>query len=191
MSEPKKREFDASKFAGLSNTDFRAPDLIGSVEGWRSWSVKAELPSYGAAPKLQSVTHSYFWAPRVKARADCDRCGLETPGQDCTCGFYSAKNLDHLRSMSYVSYNGDKGMVAVVGRLACWGKVIEGTQGWRSEFAYPVELYVPFEAHNLAKALGEAYGIPVQLLNLLDSKAYPAGYELVNEKKDGDDDGDR
>jgi hypothetical protein len=173
-------KIDPAKFAGLHDADFRAPDLIGSVEGWRSWSVKAELPPFGAAPKLESVTHSYFWSPRVKARAECGKCD-DTPGENCTCGFYSAKNLDHLRSMAYVSYDGEAGVVSVVGRLACWGKVIEGTQGWRSEFAYPVELYVPFEAHKIAKALGEAYGIPVRLLNLLDSKAYPAGYEPVNE----------
>ncbi|CAB4197689.1 hypothetical protein UFOVP1313_26 [uncultured Caudovirales phage] len=173
---------DPAKLAGLNDVDFRAPDLVGAVEGWRVWSVKSELPPYGASPKLESVTHTYFWSPRVKARAECDKCGHETPGENCACGFYSAKNLDHLRSMSYHRYDGEFGTTAVVGRLACWGKVIEGTQGWRSEFAYPVELFVPFESHKIAKAIGETYGVPVRLLNLFNDGAYPEGYEPVNQE---------
>lgn len=175
--------FDPSKLVGLNDQEFRAPDMIGCVEGWRAWSVDIELPKYGLPPKLESVTFSYYWAPRVKARADCEKCGADVPGEHCSCGFYSAKNLDHLRSMAYHSYDPQRGTVSVVGRLACWGKVIEGTQGWRSEFAYPVELYVPFEAHKLAKPLSNGYGIPVKLLNLLNEGAYPDGHGPTTKKE--------
>lgn len=163
---------DLANLAGLTDKEFRAPDLIGTVEGWRCWYLPEKTPSFGAAPKLMSVTHNYVWPPRVKARSECRRHPDHVPGEDCTCGFYAAKTLDHLRSMGYVSCP-SIGSVTVVGQLAMWGKVIEGTQGWRGEFAYPVKLYVPFEAWRLGRPLTKAYGVPVRVLNLLDPSKQP------------------
>jgi hypothetical protein len=175
---------DPTKLVGLVGfDDFEAPTLNtgggeqdGYVEGWRVWTVARELPPYGATPKMRSASYNYWWTPRVKSRAECDSCdeldpetgqlsGL--PGETCTCGFYSAKTLEHLRSMGYIKHSTREDTVGVVGRLANWGKVIEGSQGWRAEFAYPVELYVPFDAMRLGPALKKAYGVPVRLLNTL------------------------
>lgn len=166
-------EVDPAKLVGLLDGDFRAPDVIGTVEGWRAWGVLLEPPPFGNAPRLESVTHNYYWAPRVKARADCSKCGKDVPGEHCTCGFYSAKTLEHLREMGYSKYDSNSGLVCVVGQLANWGKVIEGTQGWRAEFAYPAVIYVPFEAWRLARPIQRAYGVEVKLLNLLDPTAKP------------------
>jgi hypothetical protein len=168
---------DASKLRGLTDRAFQAPDLAQAVEGWRAWATDLEPPPYGVTPKLHSATWDYVWTPRVKARAHCGK-GCEDsefglPGETCSCGFYSAKTLEHLRSMGYSRYNENSGTITVVGQLACWGKVIEGSQGWRSEFAYPVKLYVPYEAHRLAKPLREGYGVPVKMLNLLDPASMP------------------
>lgn len=163
---------DPTKLVGLRDEKFTAPDEMGCVEGWRAWRVDRELPDFGLPPKLHSVTYGYYWSPRVKARAECHKCGPDVPGEHCTCGFYSAKTLDHLRSMGYHTY-GDVGQVCVVGRLACWGKVVEGQQGWRTAFAYPAAIYVPFEYFRLAKPLAKAYGSQVKLLNLLDPSAHP------------------
>lgn len=174
--EPDGRLLDASKLAGLHDGEFAAPDLVGCVEGWRAWSVDAEPPAYGTAPKLRSATYDYVWTPRVKARASCRACTADegpmcVPGEHCTCGFYSAKSLEHLRTMGYHLYDGDR--VCVVGQLACWGKVIEGSQGWRAEYAYPTIIYVPFEAYRLAKPISEAFGVPCKLLNLLNNASQP------------------
>jgi hypothetical protein len=159
--------------SGLSDADFRAPDLIGTVEGWRAWRIAAKPPLYGTCPKLMSAAYAYFWAPRVKSRAECSKGFDHVPGEDCMCGFYAASTLDHLREMGYSNYNENSDAVTVVGQLAMWGKVIAGTQGWRSEFAYPVRMFVPFEAWKLAKPLREGYGVPVSLLNLLDPDKHP------------------
>ena len=169
-------EFDWAphKLAGLTKEDFRAPDLIGTVEGWRAWKVNREPPPFGNCPKLYSASAHFYWAPKQRARAECTRGNSEhVPGEQCSCGFYSAKTLGHLREMGYHTYNQESGQITVVGRLACWGKVIEGSQGWRAEFAYPVTLYVPFEAFRLGKPLKEGYGVPVKLLNLLDPTKFP------------------
>jgi hypothetical protein len=62
--------------------------------------------------------------------------------------------------------------VTIVGRLAMWGKVVEGSQGWRAEYAYPEMLYVPFEvARLIAMPAADTYGVPVTLLNVLDDNA--------------------
>ena len=149
--------------------DFKVPDLMGTVEGWRAWGVPAELPDYGVPPKLYSVSHvRYFWVPRRVSLAECRTCGPDVPGDHCACGFYSAKTLAHLMSMGYHRYDAEaSGMFHVVGRVANWGKVKDATQGWRAAKSYPVHLYVPFEAWRLSKPLEEAYGVPVSLKNTL------------------------
>lgn len=91
----------------------------------------------------------------------------EVPVTSCTCGFYSAKSAKHLLQLGYHRYNVATGTVGIVGKVACWGRVIEGTQGWRSEFAYPVLLFVPYEAVHLIKPLRDAYGCKVAQLNFL------------------------
>jgi hypothetical protein len=171
---------DFSKLAGLIDAGFTAPDVIGTVEGWRAWRVNLEPPRFGTVPKLLSATYNYWWTPRVKARAECAKCtdpdpksDRHVPGTHCTCGFYSAKSLTHLRSMGYHSYSQGSQHTSVVGQLANWGRVIEGSQGWRAEFAYPAVMFIPFEAWRLRKPLMRAYGVPVKLLNLLDESKHP------------------
>lgn len=162
-------DFEAPLLDDLN--DVKMPDVVGVVEGWRTWKVAA--PAYGMPPKLYSVTHGgYYWLPRQRAQAECPKCeraGLTIPTQSCTCGFYTAATFEHLMSMPYHFYNSEAGDYwSVVGVVANWGKVIPGTQGWRSQFAYPARLYVPFEAARLiAKPLKDTYGVPVKLLNTL------------------------
>jgi hypothetical protein len=164
-----------------TETGDRAPDEMGTVTGWRAWDVDRK-PDENGQVLLRSVTYQYAWVPFEKARASCDRC-LNTdpsapdcvPGEHCGCGFYTARSLQHLRTMGYHSYQADRdGPVTIVGRVANWGKVIPGSQGFRAEYAYPEMLFVPFEvARFIAKPVSETYGIPVTLFNLLDPDAKP------------------
>jgi hypothetical protein len=156
----------------LPDPNFKVPDLIQAVEGWRVWRVSTELPRFGASPKMYSATHSnYYWTPRKVSLAACRKCDQDVPGEKCSCGFYSAKTFSHLMTMAYHWYNMDDGYVMVLGQVANWGKVIEGTQGWRAAMAYPVKLWVPFESWKIAQALEDGYGVPVALKNYLK----PAG----------------
>ena len=157
--------FDIERFP---DPDFRAPDLISAVEGWRVWRVDTAVPKYGTAPKMFSATRGgYYWTPKRVSTAQCGRCKENVPGENCSCGFYSANSLEHLLSMHYHQYDMDNGNVMVLGQVANWGKVIVGTQGWRAANAYPVQLWVPFEAWTLAAPLEEAYGVPVGIKNYL------------------------
>jgi hypothetical protein len=161
--------FDPDKLPGDFDLQSIIPDLIEPAEGWRAWAVE---PRMNGIPKLYSVTHkredgaAFFWTPRQAAEADL--CGVGHPILGgCTCGFYSAKSLRHLMTMSYHKYEADSGMVKVVGRVLNWGKIVEGSQGWRSQYSYPYEIFVPFEANRIAAALGKTYGVKVTLKNIL------------------------
>jgi hypothetical protein len=161
-----------------TETGDRSPDELGTVTGWRAWNVN-RAPDEDGKLLLESVTYGYAWVPFEKARASCERCQSTdprkpdcTPGDHCSCGFYAAKSLNHLRKMGYHSYSPEGVQVTIVGRLAMWGKVVEGSQGWRAEYAYPEMLYVPFEvARLIARPASDTYGVPVTLLNVLDPEA--------------------
>lgn len=158
----------------VPDANLKVPDLSEATEGWRAWGIPAKIPPFGIAPKLHSVTHIYFWHPRRASRAECKRSTEHVPGEHCSCGFYSAKSLEHLTSMAYHFYDADsKGMFHVIGQVANWGKVIEGSQGWRAEYGYPLKLWVPYEAWELAEPLSEAYGVPVELKNTLGLERKP------------------
>lgn len=169
MARRKPRVTVVSAVGPPTGSDVRPPDLMEAAIGWRSWSFAKEPPLFGTAVKLYSVTHgNYYWAPRRRSRAECGRCGPDIPGENCSCGFYSARTLRHLLQMSYHLYNEEEsGWFHAVGQVANWGKVIECETGWRSEYSYPRKLYIPYEAAELAKLLHQSYGVPVRLMNFL------------------------
>jgi hypothetical protein len=156
----------------IPDQDWKAPDVMGTVEGWRAWAVEKDLPRFEVPPKLYSIagTAGFYWVPRKKAVAECMYgCGPDqVPSFDCSCGFYSAKTYEHLLSMPYPNYDADAmGMFHVVGRVANWGRVVEGSLGWRAQYSYPVELFIPYEAAKLAAPLRDTYGVKVKLENHL------------------------
>lgn len=161
---------------GLGDVPITVPDYTEVMVGWRSWEISLSLAP-GELPVLGSVSHrSQSWPAREPTEAFCDKRGGskheggQVPLEQCTCGLYSAKTRKHLQSMNYHTYDGERnGKVCVIGTVSLWGKVIEGTQGWRSQFGYPRELFVPFEAWQLAAPLTEAYGVPVRLNNILST----------------------
>src|SRR5580765_3431508 len=71
---PFEMPFDPEKLSGLRDRNFKAPDLSGTVEGWRAWGVPANTPRW-ARPMLYSVTYTdYFWEPRKISEAYCAGC---------------------------------------------------------------------------------------------------------------------
>ena len=74
--------------------------------------------------------------------------------------------------MSYHAYDAEHGgLFHVVGSVKLWGKIVEGSQGWRAQKAYPERLWVPYEAWHLAPSLRDLYGVPVELKNFLGETA--------------------
>src|SRR5881227_1345089 len=102
--------------------DFQVPDIEGTTEGWRAWTVTRQPPPFGVDPKLQSVTYGgYTWYPQQTAEAECSRDHTPADAR-CHCGFYSAKNLKHLMQLGYHLYDDSEEIppthVKVVGRVA-------------------------------------------------------------------------
>lgn len=180
--------FDPRKAMGR---DAHIP-LDEAKEGWRAWIVDRELPRYGNPPKLRSINagsgwtsrtasvqsgvwtdpERYFWVPRRTAHAECAKgCEqIDIPRLSCTCGFYSAKTSEQLLDeLDYAYFDPDTAQdtVRVIGTVANWGRVIEGSQGWRASKSYPTQLWVPYSASHLVKPLKEAYGCPVGLKNFV------------------------
>lgn len=58
---------------------------------------------------------------------------LQVPVESCTCGIYAAKEV-----WLAMQYHGNN---CVIGQVYLWGKIIEGRDGWRAEYAYPKRLY--------------------------------------------------
>jgi hypothetical protein len=170
-------QLDGSEpMAAVELDEFRTPDVIGTMLGWRAWKVPLK-PDHLGQVILKSVTHGdTIWTPRQVMGAVCNKAAAKKeghiPGETCSCGLYAAKTLPHLQSMGYHRYDPERaGCWRVAGEVELWGKVIEGTQGWRAEFGYPKVLYVPFEANHLADALSRTYGVPVKFKNLLGGDA--------------------
>lgn len=146
--------------------DLVVPDYTDVMIGWRAWHVE-ERP--GFAPQLLSM-NSTRWEPREVMEAVCARHENDpkhgVPTLSCRCGLYSAKSREHLLSMPYHYYDPDEGIV-VIGEVNLWGRIVEGTQGWRAQYGYPRKLFLPFEGWRLFDPLSEAYGVPVELNNTL------------------------
>jgi hypothetical protein len=51
---------------------------------------------------------------------------------------YASKSLEHLRTTGYARYG-------IHGEVNLWGTVVEHEQGWRAQFAYPKNLYLPLD----------------------------------------------
>lgn len=119
--------------------------------GWRGWVVEGGI--------LHSVNGGEVWTPRTEFQAECSlgKTHKHVPEARCQCGIYSTKTLKKLRSNGYHT-------AGVFGTISLWGNIIDGGDGYRSEFAYPRIIYVPFLSWKMVDALKE-YGVPVKLLN--------------------------
>jgi hypothetical protein len=72
----------------------------------------------------------------IAGRAEHGYVTHEAPHEDCTCGVYSAKSLDHLRTFGYMQYG-------IYGEVWLWGTVVEHQLGWRAQYAYPKNFTLP------------------------------------------------
>jgi len=116
----------------------KIPDFISPIVAHRVWKWGATgLNSLNGEQWLpdRAVEARCRVAPAARHVLVVDR-PTEVPDRNCTCGVHAAKNLEHLRQLGYT----DRG---ICGEVYLWGKVVEHTQGWRAQFAYPKNLVLP------------------------------------------------
>lgn len=76
----------------------------------------------------------------------------EAPAESCSCGIYALKS--RAAAVAYGQHT------SVLGEVYLWGKVIEGEDGYRAQYAYPKSLTIRHRDHDGDGELGE-YGVPV------------------------------
>lgn len=123
-----------------------------AIIGWRSWAV--------SGGRLTSLGFETRWpvGSELKARcSDMPNSQHRSPQQRCGCGIYALKSLKILRRSNYFGYE-------CFGQVALWGRIIEGEDGYRAEFAYPKVIYVSYLNYKLVSPLA-VYGVPVKVMN--------------------------
>ncbi len=149
----------------------RAPDVAGSMVGWRAWRVGQS----DTGVWLASVTCDYAWSPGRWNLAECWRTAPHVaPAEGCTCGFYAARSREHLLATEYGLYSvhaqdGWQRLPKVIGEVEFAGKVIPAVNGFRAMRARPRRILVPYEFHRFVKPLRLAYrgAAEVELANTL------------------------
>jgi hypothetical protein len=146
--------------------EFRVPDAVEPIIGWRAWAL---IGGGGSGPRLSSIGYPCMWLPGEALAAEClrvSRC-MPMPGEECDCGVHALNDLDA------VIENIPRPLwpPLVLGRVALWGRVIAGSRGWRAEFAYPKNLIVmerrPWRFKKRWE-LERAYGVPVTAMRWAD-----------------------
>ena len=123
-----------------------------AFEAWRGWRVEKGV--------LKSVNDGQIWVPGVAFEAECSsgKQHKTVPWPRCTCGLYSVKTLTKLQKNNYHT-------AGAFGKVAIWGEMIESSEGYKSQFAYPTIIYVAHLSFKKATALENRYGVPVRLRN--------------------------
>ena len=133
-------------------TPAKSPDYVGTLTGWRDWKVEDG--------RLVALGTDFTWEPKVASRATCRRDGHNHPApqKNCACGFWSFRTHD----LAIQAMKGYAENVLVIGTVEIWGRVIECKNGYRSEFAYPKELWLLGDG---LESLSWTYGVPVRKLD--------------------------
>lgn len=136
---------------GSEHTVAGVPDLPHAVLAWRTWRVgrRAQRRTELIAP-LAGV----LWPARQPMVASCGSRNHSPPGDRCGCGLYAAADPGTL--------DWGPSDLEVLGVVALWGQIVEGTRGWRASHAYPHLLLTgPGIPGEQRAALARRYGIPV------------------------------
>lgn len=122
------------------------PDKLLHIISWRAWSVKCG--------RLRGIGYDTEWKPGVENESSCSAMH-SSPFEGCQCGFWGFKTRDALLD---ALENYDKSSICI-GEVYQWGQYIECKNGFRSQFAYPKELWLFNRGH---RELGRTYNVPVR-----------------------------
>jgi hypothetical protein len=137
----------------LDDSSPRIPDAIEPIAAYRAWFYSIQggtAQLYPLAGGPASLGNGWEGAETTWVTASCPRFVSRThevPSEDCTCGFYSLKELElaaaHAGMFHLMASQGRGNGQVVLGRILLSGKVIEHDLGYRAERARIAEL-IPF-----------------------------------------------
>lgn len=134
------------------------------IVGYRVWS----LATVGGMPYLRSSTQAQFVWPYRKA---IERDVIHN------AGIHAVKHGQHLLNL-WNEYHAE-----VAGEVYLWGQVIEHTEGYLAEFAYPKQLFVGNHADAVtAMQLEQEYGVPISFRDdLIDHRVVASAQQYAQQ----------
>ena len=92
-----------------------------------------------------------------------------TPARNCSCGIYAVRLETGEGQYTLISYcNSDLNSSRIFGTVAMWGRVLRYKNGYRAQYAYPLQLFTFSKTlhSSYEKLLKEIYGVDLQHLYL-------------------------
>jgi hypothetical protein len=135
--------------------------------GWRAWRVIER----DEGPTLVSWWLNTLWPARQALEAGCRTHGSH-PVADHMCGIHAYTGREeafaylgrrHESRLRLVSRRPERTLAVAFGRVSGWGHAVRHTRGWRSQFAYPYELFLIGGDQRLALALAGRYAVETVL----------------------------
>jgi hypothetical protein len=139
---------------------------------YRTWNVMH--PGY-----LTDSNNFALWEPRQRIEATCRNMkNHSAPQAECTCGVYALKTMENLEE--HLGGNLGYGRTECIGEVWLWGTVVECTNGYRAQYAYPKSITLRVHkslgmtgafdekgrnlawAQEMAAKLHERYGVPAK-----------------------------
>lgn len=143
------------------------PDSIEPILAVRAWNLHREGRQYFLSSCFQ---YNIIWPHSTKLSALClaDDPWLNSgikhtaPIQDCDCGIYALKKVPDEHEL--IPWEKE----SIVGLAFMWGKVLEGTKGYRAQYSKPAAL-LNDERYDIINKLAKDYSVPVvESLNISD-----------------------
>ncbi len=142
-------------------------DYFAPLVGYRCWDawpngLLCAQAVYDAWPPgaAHHARCAYIAEPGQAVAHVIDKRWQPAPAFACNCGIYAHKSKDRAqkrfaegRDRTWYSTHGDR----VWGTVKLWGRVIEHTEGYRAEYAYPAALTSNNEA--IAREVSALYGV--------------------------------
>jgi hypothetical protein len=132
------------------------------LRGWRAWQVVASRNG----PALASWWMDALWPARRPLEARCGMHGPQ-PAAHHVCGIHAFDACE--AALAYLDSGHEAPLLFVrrpqralglaVGRVSGWGRAVAHTRGWRSQFAYPYDLYLTRGDRALARTLADRYAV--------------------------------
>lgn len=143
------------------------------LRGWRCWKLgytytelEGEVIVY-QEPRLVSIAinpeglDQTPWPPMVRSEAihwgNAKEEAEKIPGPQCTCGYWAYREREKLAGQ----YGENP---YCFGEVSLWGRVVEGSMGYRAQFAYPMSFHISRVVQELwNELLGEGRDIVREL----------------------------
>jgi hypothetical protein len=149
------------------------------LRAWRLWRLRRVETLRGERPLRLAAAGRFgipkFWEPREATRAVCSsyRTTHEAPWPSCRCGIYGFRERE-MAERALRRYARDKLSRWALGRVSLWGRVVECTNGWRAELAYPYDLIVFTRDPDVAAELRSLYAVDVTTASARAVRRYRA-----------------